>query len=50
MPTECNPNLFEFARAQLRSSVRRISIAMASACPWQDESALTHAMLRKAGA
>ena len=36
--------------AQVRSSVRRISIAMASACPWQYEFALAHAMLRKAGA
>jgi hypothetical protein len=36
--------------ALVRISVRRISVAMASACPWQPEVALAHAMLRKAGA
>lgn len=36
--------------ALVRTSVRRITIAMASACPWQYEFALAHAMLRKAGA
>jgi hypothetical protein len=30
----------------VRVSVRRISIAMASACPWQHEFALAHAMLQ----
>jgi hypothetical protein len=32
--------------ALVRVSVRRISIAMASACPWQHEFALAHAMLQ----
>ena len=32
--------------ALVRVSVRRISVAMASACPWQHEFALAHAMLR----
>jgi Transposase DDE domain group 1 len=36
--------------ALVRISVRRISVAMASACPWQHEFALTHAMLRRAAA
>ena len=31
-------------------SVRRIKVAMASACPWQDEFALAHARLRHATA
>ena len=34
--------------AQVRISVRRIKLAMASACPWQDEFALAHARLRNA--
>jgi hypothetical protein len=34
--------------ALVRVSVRRIKIAMASACPWQDVFALTHARLRSA--
>ena len=34
--------------ALVRVSVRRIKIAMASACPWQDEFALAHARLRNA--
>ncbi|HEY4043147.1 MAG TPA: transposase, partial [Rhodopila sp.] len=36
--------------ALVRISVRRVSLAMASACPWQPEFALAHAMLRRAGA
>jgi hypothetical protein len=36
--------------ALVRISVRRITIAMASACPWQHEFALAHAMLRRAAA
>ena len=32
--------------AFVRVSVRRISVAMASACPWQHEFALAHAMLQ----
>ena len=36
--------------ALVRVSVRRVSVAMASGCPWQDEWALAHATLRKAGA
>jgi hypothetical protein len=32
--------------ALVRVSVRRISLAMASACPWQHEFALAHAMLQ----
>jgi len=34
--------------ARVRVSVRRVKIAMASACPWQDEFALAHARLRNA--
>jgi hypothetical protein len=34
--------------ALVRVSVRRVSVAMASACPWQYEYALAHAMLRRA--
>ena len=30
----------------VRISVRRIKLAMASACPWQDGFALAHARLR----
>ena len=33
--------------ALVRISVRRINIAMASACPWQHEFALAHALLRR---
>jgi len=36
--------------ALVRLSVRRIKVAMASACPWQDEFALAHARLRSAAA
>ena len=36
--------------ALVRISVRRVVIAMASACPWQHEFALAHTMLRRAGA
>jgi len=36
--------------ALVRISVRRIKLALASACPWQDEFALTHARLRNAAA
>jgi hypothetical protein len=36
--------------APVRTSVRRVAIAMASACPWQHEFALAHALLRRAGA
>ena len=36
--------------ALVRVSVRRVKLAMASAHPWQDEFALAHAMLRRAGA
>jgi hypothetical protein len=36
--------------ALVRVSVRRIKIAMASACPWQDEFELAHALLRNATA
>ena len=36
--------------ALVRVSVRRIHIAMASACPHQYEFALAHALLRRAGA
>jgi hypothetical protein len=32
--------------ALVRISVRRISVAMASSCPWQHEFALAHAMMR----
>jgi hypothetical protein len=31
-------------------SARRVVVAMASACPWQDEYALAHALLRRASA
>jgi hypothetical protein len=34
--------------ALVRVSVRRIKIAMASACPWQDAFELAHARLRNA--
>jgi Transposase DDE domain group 1 len=34
--------------AFVRTSVRRISVAMASAYPWQQEFALAHALLRRA--
>ena len=34
--------------ALVRVSVRRIKVAMASACPWQDEFAEAHARLRNA--
>ncbi|MFL5284053.1 MAG: IS1380 family transposase [Rhodopila sp.] len=36
--------------ALVRVSVRRVAFAMASACPWQHEFALAHALLRRAGA
>ncbi len=36
--------------ALVRISVRRIKVAMSSACPWQDEFALAHARLRNAAA
>ena len=36
--------------ALVRISVRRVTVAMASACPWQHEFALAHAMLRRAAA
>jgi hypothetical protein len=36
--------------ALVRISVRRITFAMASACPWQDEFALAHSRLRNAAA
>ena len=36
--------------ALVRASVRRVSVAMASACPCQHEFALAHAMLRRAAA
>jgi Transposase DDE domain group 1 len=36
--------------ALVRLSVRRIRIAMPSACPWQNEFALAHARLRDAAA
>jgi Transposase DDE domain group 1 len=36
--------------ALVRISVRRIKLAMASACPWQDEFALAHARLRHSAA
>ena len=35
--------------ALVKISVRRVAVAMASACPWQHECALAHAMLRRAG-
>jgi hypothetical protein len=34
--------------ALVRISVRRVKIAMASACPWQHEFRLAHALLAKA--
>jgi hypothetical protein len=34
--------------ALVRVSVRRVSVAMASACPFQHEFALAHALLRQA--
>jgi Transposase DDE domain group 1 len=34
--------------ALVKISVRRITVAMASACPWRHEFALAHAMLRQA--
>jgi len=34
--------------ALVKISVRRVTVAMASACPWQHEFALAHAMLRRA--
>ena len=34
--------------ALVRVSVRRIKVAMASACPWKDEFALAQARLRNA--
>jgi hypothetical protein len=36
--------------ALVRLSVRRVVLAMASACPWQHEFALAHALLRRAAA
>jgi hypothetical protein len=36
--------------ALVRLSVRRVMFAMASACPWQHEFALAHALLRRAAA
>jgi len=36
--------------ALVRVSVRRVALAMASACPWQHEFALAHALLRRAAA
>jgi hypothetical protein len=36
--------------ALVKLSVRRATVAMASACPWQHEFALAHAMLRREGA
>ena len=35
--------------AWVRISVRRVKIAMASACPYQDEFRLAHVLLGKAG-
>jgi hypothetical protein len=34
--------------AQVRISVRRIKVAMSSACPWHDEFAIAHVRLRRA--
>ncbi len=34
----------------VRVSMRRVAVAMASACPFQHEFALAHAFLRRAGA
>jgi Transposase DDE domain group 1 len=36
--------------ALVKISVRRVTLAMASGCPWQREFALAHALLRRAGA
>ena len=36
--------------ALITISARRVVVAMASACPWQSEFALAHALLRRAGA
>src|SRR5262249_1739318 len=36
--------------ALVRISVRRIKVAITSACPWQEEFALVHAQLRSAAA
>jgi hypothetical protein len=36
--------------ALVRISVRRVAVAMASACPYRHEFALAHALLRRAGA
>ncbi len=36
--------------ALVRISVRRVTVAMASACPWRQEFALAHAMLQNAAA
>jgi hypothetical protein len=36
--------------AQVRLSVRRVKVAMASACPYQREYALAYARLRRAAA
>jgi hypothetical protein len=36
--------------ALVRVSVRRVKLAMASACPWQHEFALAHALLMRAAA
>jgi len=36
--------------ALVRVSVRRVAVAMASACPFQHEFALAHALLRRAAA
>src|SRR4051812_42121822 len=36
--------------ALVKISVRRVHVAMASACPYQHEFALAHAVLRRAGA
>ena len=36
--------------ALVRISVQRIKVAMASACPWQDEFALAHVRLANAAA
>jgi hypothetical protein len=35
--------------ALVKLSVRRVTVAMASACPYQPEFALAHAMLRREG-
>jgi CO/xanthine dehydrogenase FAD-binding subunit len=36
--------------ALVKISVRRVHVAIASACPYQHEFALAHALLRRAGA